>query len=189
MSLKSFSAKIFAAYIARKTKKWVENPIDAQHRVFKELIGKAANTKFGKAHGFHRISSHGDFVREVPIRDYEALKPYVEEVVAGKPDILWPGKPEYFAKTSGTTSGAKYIPITASSIKNQVNASRNAILNYIHETGRADFVDGKMIFLQGSPILDEKNGIKLGRLSGISAHYVPNYLQKKPFAQLGDQLH
>jgi hypothetical protein len=63
-------------------------------------------------------------------------------------------------------------------MKQQVAASRNAILNYIHETGNATFVDGKMIFLQGSPELKEKNGIKFGRLSGISAHYVPGYLQK-----------
>ncbi len=178
MSLKSFAAKIFAAYIARKTAKWVDTPIETQDRVFRGLLQKAEHTKFGKDHGFGEIVSHDEFTKRVPIRDYEELKPYVEQVVAGKPDILWPGKPIYFAKTSGTTSGAKYIPITETSIKHQVNASRNAILNYIHETGNADFVDGKMIFLQGSPVLQEKNGIKLGRLSGISAHYVPNYLQK-----------
>ncbi|HEA20208.1 MAG TPA: GH3 auxin-responsive promoter family protein [Pricia antarctica] len=178
MSLKSFAAKIFASYIARKTAKWVNNPIETQQRVFENLLQKAAKTKFGVDHNFSKITSHQSFIEHVPIRDYEELKPYVEQVVAGHSDILWPGKPVYFAKTSGTTSGAKYIPITDTSIKHQVNASRNAILNYIHETGNADFVDGKMIFLQGSPILQEKNGIKLGRLSGISAHYVPNYLQK-----------
>ncbi|KKL07283.1 hypothetical protein LCGC14_2587570, partial [marine sediment metagenome] len=165
-------------YIARKTAKWVNNPIETQQRVFENLLQKAAKTKFGVDHNFSKITSHQSFIEHVPIRDYEELKPYVEQVVAGHSDILWPGKPVYFAKTSGTTSGAKYIPITDTSIKHQVNASRNAILNYIHETGNADFVDGKMIFLQGSPILQEKNGIKLGRLSGISAHYVPNYLQK-----------
>ena len=178
MSVKSFAAKIFAGYIARKTANWVDNPIETQNRVFKDLLQKAAGTKFGKDHHFKEITSHQEFTENVPIRDYEALKPYVEQVVAGQSDILWPGKPIYFAKTSGTTSGAKYIPITETSIKHQVNASRNAILNYIHETGNASFVDGKMIFLQGSPVLQEKNGIKLGRLSGISAHYVPNYLQK-----------
>ena len=178
MSLKSFAAKIFAGYIARKTAKWVNAPVETQDRIFKNLLQKAANTKFGSDHNFKEITSHQDFIEQVPIRDYEELKPYVEQVVAGRSDILWPGKPVYFAKTSGTTSGAKYIPITETSIKHQVNASRNAILNYIHETGNADFVDGKMIFLQGSPVLQDKNGIKLGRLSGISAHYVPNYLQK-----------
>ena len=178
MSIKSFAAKIFAKRIAKKNTIWINDPVAAQKRVFKELISLGKKTKFGKDHGFGLITSHNDFVKKVPIRDYEALKSYVEHIINGEDDVLWPGKPIYFAKTSGTTSGAKYIPITKSSIKNQVNASRNAILNYIDETGNADFVDGKMIFLQGSPVLEEKNGIKLGRLSGISAHYVPNYLQK-----------
>jgi hypothetical protein len=178
MTLKAFAAKIFASYIGQKTKKWVSRPLETQQTVFKDLIHNGLKTKFGKDHDFEKITSYNDFAKHVPIRDYEELKPYVNLVVQGKENILWPGKPIYFAKTSGTTSGAKYIPITKSSIKCQVNASRNAILNYINETGRADFVDGKMIFLQGSPVLEDKNGVKLGRLSGISAHYVPNYLQK-----------
>lgn len=178
MSLKAFAAKIFANRIAQKTKKWVNNPVQTQNKVFRGLIATAQNTQFGKDHDFVGIHSHDDFVQRVPIRDYEEIKDYVGEIIAGANDVLWPGKPLYFAKTSGTTSGAKYIPITKESIKYQVEASRNAILNYIHETGHAEFVDGKMIFLQGSPELEEKGGIKFGRLSGISAHYVPNYLQK-----------
>tara|TARA_R110002051_G_scaffold73135_1_gene132645 strand:+ start:15642 stop:17147 length:1506 start_codon:yes stop_codon:yes gene_type:complete len=178
MSLKTIASKIFANRVAKRTSKWVNNPIETQERVFKVLIEKASLTQFGRDHGFNEIKSHASFVDKVPIRDYEEIKDYVSLVVSGKSDILWPGKPAYFAKTSGTTSGAKYIPITDVSIKEQVKASRNAILSYIHETGNANFVTGKMIFLQGSPILEEKNGVKLGRLSGISAHYVPNYLQK-----------
>tara|TARA_R110001592_G_scaffold109490_3_gene305298 strand:- start:18240 stop:19745 length:1506 start_codon:yes stop_codon:yes gene_type:complete len=178
MSLKTIAAKIFARRIAKRTIKWVNKPIETQEKVFKSLIESARETKFGNDHRLSTIKSHADFVRNVPIRDYEELKEYVNLVVSGESDILWPGKPIYFAKTSGTTSGAKYIPITEGSIKEQVKASRNAILNYIDETGKADFVSGKMIFLQGSPVLEEKNGVKLGRLSGISAHYVPNYLQK-----------
>lgn len=178
MSLKAFAAKIFANRIAKKTEKWVNRPVKTQQKVFNHLITQGKGTLFGKDHQFATITSHQDFVERVPIRDYEELKGYVQQIIDGKEDVLWPGKPIYFAKTSGTTSGAKYIPITKPSIKNQVEASRNAILNYIHETGNADFVDGRMIFLQGSPELEEKNGIKLGRLSGISAHYVPNYLQK-----------
>ncbi len=178
MSLKSIAAKVFAKNIVRKRTKWASNPIATQERVFQQLIRAAKQTVFGKDHDFANIRSHADFVQKVAIRDYEALKPYVEKVVGGESSILWPGLPVYFAKTSGTTSGAKYIPITDESIKCQVEASRNAILGYIHETGKAAFVDGKMMFLQGSPVLTEKNGIKLGRLSGISAHYVPNYLQK-----------
>ncbi|MEX0313257.1 MAG: GH3 auxin-responsive promoter family protein [Allomuricauda sp.] len=178
MSLKAFAAKLFANHISKKTSKWVNDPINTQGKVFQQLISSAGQTQFGKDHDFGSINNHQDFTKRVPIRDYEELKSYVQQIIDGKNDVLWQGKPIYFAKTSGTTSGAKYIPITKESIKHQVEASRNAILSYIHETGNAEFVDGKMIFLQGSPILEEKGGIKLGRLSGISAHYVPNYLQK-----------
>ena len=177
ISLKSALAKPFAKRIYKKTQKWVNNPIETQDKVFQNLISDA-ETVFGKDHDFISINSHKDFVKRIPIRDYEDLKPYVERVVAGEKDILWKGKPIYFAKTSGTTSGSKYIPITKESMPTHVEAARNAILFYIHETGNAKFVDGKMIFLQGSPIMKEQNGIQLGRLSGIVAHYVPKYLQK-----------
>ncbi len=176
--LKAFAAKIFATKIYNKTQKWASKPVETQKEVFKKLIASAKNTQFGKDHKFTSIVSYTDFVKQVPIRDYEDLKPYIEQVVKGKSDILWPGKPLYFAKTSGTTSGAKYIPLTKQSMPFHVEAARNAILHYIHETGNADFVSGKMIFLQGSPILEEKYGINFGRLSGIVAHFVPNYLQK-----------
>lgn len=178
MSIKSFTAKLFAKHIQRKTKKWASKPIEAQLRVFNELIEKAKHTTFGKDHDFQNINSYSDFQNRVPIRDYEELKNYVDRVVGGENDILWPGKPIYFAKTSGTTSGAKYIPLTKESMPYHIEAARNAILMYIAETGNSKFVDGKMIFLQGSPELTEKNGIKLGRLSGIAAHYVPGYLQR-----------
>ena len=178
MSIKGLAAKVFARYIHQKNQKWIQNPVAAQDQVFKELIQKASTTQFGIDHKFDTVLTHEDFVNQVPVRDYEGLKNYVDQVVKGEENILWPGKPLYFAKTSGTTSGAKYIPLTKESMPYHIEAARNAILNYIHETGKTDFVDGKMIFLQGSPELTEKNGIKLGRLSGIVAHFVPNYLQK-----------
>ncbi len=178
MSIKSVLAKPFAKIVAKKIKKWASNPVETQEKVFHNLIETGAQTAFGRDHNFGNITTHENFINSVPIRDYEALKPYVERVVAGEEDVLWEGKPIYFAKTSGTTSGVKYIPITKLSIKEQVEASRNAILMYIYETGNVKFVDGKMIFLQGSPVLNKKNGINVGRLSGISAHYVPKYLQK-----------
>ena len=178
MSIKSFAAKLFAQYIHNKVQAWATKPLETQEKVFRDLIAQAQHTQFGKDHDFANIKTFQDFATKVPIRDYEQLRPYVDRVVKGEEDILWKGKPIYFAKTSGTTSGAKYIPLTKESMPYHIEAARNAILSYIRETGKADFVDGKMIFLQGSPILEEKNGIKLGRLSGIVAHFVPKYLQK-----------
>ena len=178
MSLKAFAARIFARRIAKRNRKWSSRPFETQQKVFESLISRASTTAFGKDHHFNAIKSYQDFTSKVPIRDYEELRPYVDRMVAGETDILWPGKPLYFAKTSGTTSGAKYIPLTKESMPGHIRAARDAILTYIHETGKTDFVDGKMIFLQGNPGLTEKNGVQLGRLSGIVAHYVPGYLQK-----------
>ena len=177
-SLKSILAKLLAKKIKRQIHKWSSSPVETQQNVFNSLITNAKNTAFGKDHEFDSIKSHDDFVRSVPIRDYEALRPYVDRVVEGEANVLWKGKPLYFAKTSGTTSGSKYIPITKESMPTHIQAARNAILMYIAETGNSAFVDGKMIFLQGSPILEEQNGIQMGRLSGIVAHYVPKYLQR-----------
>lgn len=177
-SIKSFAAKLYATRVYNKINRWASNPIETQERVFQSLISDASSTQFGRDHNFKNISTHEDFVKQVPVRDYEALRPYVEKVVAGESDILWKGRPLYFAKTSGTTSGAKYIPITKESMPGHIEAAKNAILLYVHQTGNTKIVNGKMIFLQGSPVLESKNGIQLGRLSGIVAHYVPKYLQK-----------
>ena len=177
-SLKSILAKLLARKVKKSIHKWSASPIETQQNVFNNLIAVAKDTAFGKDHDFVSIQSYEDFVKRVPVRDYEALRPYVERVVKGEEHVLWKGKPLYFAKTSGTTSGSKYIPITKESMPTHIEAARNAILMYIAETGNSTFVNGKMIFLQGSPILKEQNGIQMGRLSGIVAHYVPKYLQR-----------
>lgn len=177
MGFRSILAKPFAALIASQTKTWSLQPDKFQQKVFGTIIRQAKGTLFGKDHDFQAIKSHDDFKKQVPVRDYEELKGYIEQVVAGKPDILWPGKPAYFAKTSGTTSGTKYIPISKDSIPNHINSARNALLSYVHETGNSAFLDGGLIFLSGSPELYEKAGIKTGRLSGIVNHHVPSYLR------------
>lgn len=178
MSIKAAFAIPFAKFVHNKVQKWAQNPIKTQEKVLQNLISEAKNTAFGKDHQFASISNYEDFKSKVPVVEYEALRPYVERVIAGENDVLWKGRPLYFAKTSGTTSGAKYIPITKESMPTHIKSARNAILLYIAETGDTSFVDGKMIFLQGSPILEDQKGIKLGRLSGIVAHYVPKYLLK-----------
>jgi len=177
MSIKSLLAKPFAILATNSVYKWANKPHKTQQKVFVNLIKKGRKTVFGKDHDFENIHSYEDFKARVKVNDYEGLRPYVDRIVAGEEDVLWTGKPIYFAKTSGTTSGAKYIPITKESMPTHIKAARNALLFYMRETNDTSFVDGKMIFLQGSPVLEDKNGIQLGRLSGIVAHYVPGYLQ------------
>ena len=156
---------------------WANKPIVTQENQFNYLIKKARNTEFGQNHGFSEISNYYEFKKRVPIRDYEGLREYFEKVKSGKKDVLWPGKPIYLALTSGTTSGAKYIPITKESLPNHLNGAKNALLIYVAQTNKTSFVDGKYIFVQGSPILKDISGILSGRLSGISAHHVPFYMK------------
>jgi GH3 auxin-responsive promoter len=177
MGFRSLLAKPFAAYIARQTKEWSSRPVFYQQATLDSLLKGGIHTVFGKDHWFSEIKGHEDFKKQVPICDYETLKPYLEKVLDGQSDVLWKGKPIYFAKTSGTTSGTKYIPITKDSISNHIDSARNSLLSYIHETGKAEFVDGNLIFLSGSPELHETAGIKTGRLSGIANHHVPGYLR------------
>lgn len=151
--------------------------VEDQGAIFKDLLKNAASTEFGKDHDLKNVQAYKDFIQAVPIRDYEALKPYIEKIKAGRHNILWKGQPIYFAKTSGTTSGVKYIPITKQSIHNHIDTARNALLCYMAETGNAQFANGKMIFLSGSPVLERLGGIPAGRLSGIVNHHIPKYLR------------
>ena len=184
MGLKASLSKPFAKMAVKKVKKWSENPLETQHKVFLSLIAAARNTAFGKDHGFENIRNYEDFKKAVAVSDYEGLRKYADRVKKGEANVLWPGKPIYLSKTSGTTSGAKYIPITKESIPYHIQAARDAILHYIAETGKADFVNDKMIFLQGSPELDTSGPIPIGRLSGIVAHHVPGYLQRNRLPSL-----
>lgn len=177
MKIKSFLAKPFANYIHKQIKKGIETAVQDQQSLFNHLIKDAAKTEFGKEHHFVSIKTFDDFIQQVPIRDYEAFKPYIEKIKQGKHNILWKGQPIYFAKTSGTTSGVKYIPITKDSIPNHINTARNALLCYMAETGNTKFADGKLIFLSGSPELERVGGVPTGRLSGIVNHHVPKYLR------------
>jgi hypothetical protein len=177
MGLKSFISVPFANVVAKNIRIWSSNPLQTQEKVFYELLKTGMNTAFGKEHDFDKIKNYMDFKAHVPIGVYEDIKPYIERIKNGENDVLWKGRPIYLSKTSGTTSGIKYIPITKESIQNHINSARDALLMYIAETGKKNFVDGKMIFLSGSPELERLGGIPTGRLSGIVNHHVPGYLQ------------
>ncbi|MBX2924589.1 MAG: GH3 auxin-responsive promoter family protein [Chitinophagaceae bacterium] len=177
MKIKSFFAKPFAGYVHKQIKKSMLTALEDQERIFKELLKTGRKTEFGKEHNYNSINSYAEFSQAVPLRDYEGFKPYIELIKQGKHNILWKGLPIYFAKTSGTTSGAKYIPITKDSVDNHFDSARNAFFCYMSETGNYSSADGKMIFLSGSPVLERMGGIPTGRLSGISNHLIPRYLR------------
>lgn len=177
MGIRSLLSKPLAYWIVRKQRRWMYEGKATQELCLNHLVETARNTAFGNDHDFPGISDYQEFRDRVPLRDYEGLRPYIERIIHDEVDVLWPGRPLYFCKTSGTTSGVKYIPITKASLPNHINGARDALLNYVYHTGRSSFLDGKLIFLSGSPELDLKGAVPTGRLSGIVNHHVPAYLR------------
>jgi hypothetical protein len=177
MKIKSFLAKPFASYIYRSIRKEIGTALEDQENILKSLLKTGSKTVFGREHHLETVKTYEEFKAAVPVRDYEQIKPYIDQIKLGKHNVLWPGQPIYFAKTSGTTSGIKYIPISKDSISNHINTARNTLLCYMAETGNAAFSNGKMIFLSGSPELERVANIPTGRLSGIVNHHIPNYLR------------
>ncbi len=177
MKFKSFLAKPFASYIYRSTRKELSSALEDQENILKSLLKTGSKTVFGREHHLETVKTYDEFKSAVPVRDYEQFKTYIDQIKQGKHNVLWPGQPIYFAKTSGTTSGIKYIPISKDSISNHINSARNALLCYMAETGNSSFANGKMIFLSGSPELERIANIPTGRLSGIVNHHIPHYLR------------
>lgn len=178
VSLKRTIAKPYARCVTSAVMRRALDATNTQQQLLRGLLAKGASTAFGREHRLHDVADHVALSQAVPLREYEGFRPYIDRIIAGESDVVWPGQPLYLCKTSGTTSGAKYIPITRDSLPNHIGSARRALLAYIAQSGRADFVDGKMIFLQGSPVLDTKGRIPTGRLSGIVANHVPGYLLK-----------
>ncbi len=177
MGWKSAILKPWAWKVARDIDHWAARPLAAQASVLRDLVRAGRRTQFGRDHGFDLVGHYDAFRQRVPLRDYEGLRPYIDRIRQGESDVLWPGRPAYFAKTSGTTSGVKYIPLTRASLPNHFGTARNALFNYYGRTGRGEWLDGKMIFLSGSPEMDDVAGIPTGRLSGIVNHQVPAWLR------------
>src|SRR6187549_1836958 len=177
MKIKSFLAKPFASYIYKGIRKGMATAVADQENILQQLIKVGKGTEYGKSLGLEKVTKYEEFRQAVPIRDYEQMRSWIDKIKEGKHNILWKGRPIYLAKTSGTTSGTKYIPITKDSIPNHINTARNALLCYMAETGNTKFADGKLIFLSGSPTLERVGGIPTGRLSGIANHHVPKYLR------------
>jgi acyl-CoA synthetase (AMP-forming)/AMP-acid ligase II len=177
MGFRSFIISPFARWVSADIRRWSAQAVIRQEQLFHKLIRKAEATAFGRDHDFAGIRSHSDFTARVPLRDYEGLRAYIDRIRSGEMNVLWPGKPKYFAKTSGTTSGVKYIPLTRDSMPNHFNTARNALFHYAAQTGNFRFFDGNMIFLSGSPEMDTVAGIPTGRLSGIVNHEVPAWLR------------
>lgn len=178
MNLLKWIAKPYAWHVVKKTQAMHQNANDLQNNLLFSLLQQAKDTDIGVEFGFKKIDTIQAYKAQLPLIEYEDIEAYMNRIKAREKNILWPGLPLYLSKTSGTTSGVKYIPITAQSIRHHIRAARNSLLYYINRNNNSDFINGKMIFLQGSPRLETINGIETGRLSGIVYHHVPAYLHK-----------
>lgn len=175
--MKSLIVRPYASYIASQVRRERTHALRDQERIFKQLIEAGRMTKFGHDHSFSSIETEDDFRRLVPTNDYEGLKQYFDDQVSGEQDVLWPGRPKYYAKTSGTTSGIKYIPITTASMPNHIGTARKALMTYASQGKNSKIFDGKVMFLSGSPTLTDTAGVATGRLSGIVNHEMPSWIK------------
>ncbi|MGH1334758.1 MAG: GH3 auxin-responsive promoter family protein [Aureispira sp.] len=178
MSIKTALVAPFAKVLSRRVQRDAVQAEDDQQRLLAYLIKQGRKTAYGQAHGLSKVQDYQGFQQQIPLVGYEALQPYIARINQGEKNVLWPGRPRYYAKTSGTTSGAKYIPLTKASLPNHFGTARNALFHYMAHTGQYDFMDGKLMFLSGSPTLDDYHGIATGRLSGISNHLIPSWLKR-----------
>jgi hypothetical protein len=176
MALKSTIAKLASRVIVPAIYREQLDAARIQENLLQNFIKQGNSTYFGKAHQFGKVKTYSEFKAAVPVRDYEELHGYIDLIAEGKQNVLWPGRPLYFCKSSGTTSGIKYIPVTKVQINEMIRAARNSLMTYVAETGNSYFFDHKMIFLQGSPVLEKHGVIPSGRLSGIVYHHVPFYV-------------
>ena len=175
--MKSWLIYPYAIWIKKQVVSERSTALIDQEDIFKILIQHGRDTAFGKDHGLADVDRYEAYAQRVPVRDYEGLKGYFDRQVAGEGDVLWPGRPKYYAKTSGTTSGIKYIPITHDSLPNHINTARKALMTYAAQEGHRRLFDGKVMFLSGSPVLSDIGGVSTGRLSGIVNHEIPSWLK------------
>jgi len=153
----------------KNIKKFVDNPIQVQESVFNYLIKKGIKTKFGEDHQFEKITNYITFKNQIPIRTYEDFDHYITKIRKGREDILWPGKINWFAKSSGTTNNkSKFIPVTKESLEDcHFKAGKDMLSIYENNFPKINIYNGKGIMLGGSMTKSKNRKFKDGDLSAI----------------------
>ncbi len=154
---------------------FLKNPINTQEEQLRLLIESARYTRFGRSFGFEHIHSIDDFQKTVPLQDYDSLFPYIDQMMKGTPDVLWPGKIKWFAKSSGTTSNrSKFIPVSQESLElNHYQGAKDVIAFYLHNYPDAKLLQGKTLKLGGSRQLLKQHEAYVGDLSAIMIDNMP----------------
>src|ERR1700744_2886090 len=155
---------------------FMHNPIDTQQQVFNHLVGSAQFTEYGKKYKFERIDSITDFQKNVPITDYDTLKPYIERILEGSQNILWPSPITWFAKSSGTTSDkSKFIPVSKESLDdNHFRGGKDVLALYLRQYPQSNMTSGKCLVLGGAHQLNQMNADSFfGDISAVMLQNMP----------------
>lgn len=154
----------------------MDHPIDTQSRVFEELIRSAKNTEWGKLHQYSSIAHLRDLKERVPVNNYDQLKPWIERMMQGEQNILWPSDIRWFAKSSGTTSDkSKFIPVSFESLENcHIKAARDLLSIYCHNNPDSNMFSGKGLVMGGSHQINSFNeNTSYGDLSAVLMQNLP----------------
>ena len=174
--MKSFLFWIYAVCYSKIF--FARNPLKSQKKTLSKIIQNLNATQYQKAFSEDLIVNSEDFFSKIPVSDYENLQPFIEKILNGEQNVFCQNSIKYMLLSSGTTSGAKYIPITKEGISYQIRGAKLVLILYALHKKNASFMKHFMIFLQGSPQLDIQNSIPAGRLSGVVYHEVPKFFQK-----------
>jgi len=159
-----------------------EYPFEFQREVFFNLINKAEKTEFGKLYGFKEINNIAVFQHRVPVSTYDEISPYIKRVLAGEPNILWPGTTRWFAKSSGTTADkSKFIPVTEESLKEcHFRGGKDLLAIYLSHYPESRLLEGKSLSIGGSHQINEiNNEAYYGDLSAVLIQNLPFWAEFK----------
>ena len=163
---------------ARALARDLAHPLAAQRAMLADLMPRAAATQFGRAHGLTPQTALAEYRQAVPVRRYEELKPYVDRMLAGEPDVLWPGRVTWFAESSGTSGPKKQIPMTRAAHHVVYQATATAYACAL--AARLDlprFLAGRTVFFAGGyRRLEHPAGFLVGDITALSVHLTPWYL-------------
>ena len=177
MNLLSKAISILARLRYRRISNWINHPAAAQRQVLQSLITAAQYTEFGKKYNFDKLFSVKEFKKNVPLQEYDDVKPYIEKMMQGHENVLWNTPVKWFAKSSGTSNNkSKFIPISEESLKeNHFQASKDVLTKYYNNFPSSDLLTGKSLVVGGSHQLTEiGDDIHCGDLSAV-------LMQNSPF--------
>ncbi|MEY2950866.1 MAG: hypothetical protein RLZZ248_2067 [Bacteroidota bacterium] len=170
----------FKAYFRQRYNRIIyaaNHPIDVQSEVFYSLINSAKDTEWGRLHKYREIKTYEDFTRNVPLQDYDSLKPYIQRMMHGERAVLWPGRTKWFAKSSGTTTDqSKFIPVSMRSLRDcHMKGSRDSMALFYNYFEQASLMQNHSMIVGGSlyPYGPYQKS-KIGDVSAIMMYHLPS---------------